>query len=810
MTDMTLEHSPRQDACTYQVFENATLVPEAWREEMRALRDASQAGDGITPATAPPTAVEEIRFRVFNPTLAAVPGGFAMCYRVVADNTELRRLATCLLSEDLSLVPGSVTPLSDLIGFADESLDDERARTWHADPRYLRLQGQLHVIWNDGANRPMNHQFIMPLDERGLAPTGPAREITRTDRRDPIEKNWMLFEAEGDMWATYAIQPHEILKVNFDGQPRIESALAFTSKWQTGYTDFYGELRGSAQPVRNGDGFLVIAHSSYKTPAGRRYCASFYRHEAVAPFKVTAASTTPFDLPNPKGTVFDMPKLNKEVAEVVYPCGFVVAGDHAVVSYGLNDEGCAVARIALADIEREMSPVRQDAVVRRETSAQDLPADPSLSATPFPIATLPLFWWDAAGKKFDGGLGRRLFETGNFGDIASKEIVERVLQSRTRAPRKGERKLLSIGSVLHTAGDGDVVWGTGAKGSKLALAPKVKELSVHAVRGPLTAEFLRRSGIDTSNIKAFFDPGCLIPSLYREEIAACDTGKLKGRVRIIAHYHDDLNWRREYPKHVKDFVSVDTDPAGMIRSILGADRVISSSLHGIIFAEALGIPAVWLAPSSKEDQMKYFDYYYGSGRQQVKCFTRLEDALRADPMPLPKFDFDAYLATFPHAEVADLANQTVGMAVDSTVALGTLEPPERDEVLTAANFDRSDSGGLWLTAKRGLLRTYLRGATPGQRYRIEVLVHPFNPKELAQPQRLMVRANGASAQTADWSAGSRAPVLFELDVEGEEGLTPLDLEFTAESARSPRTLGLSPIGHTLAACVASIKVVSAS
>jgi hypothetical protein len=79
----------------------------------------------------------------------------------------------------------------------------------------------------------------------------------------------------------------------------------------------------------------------------------------------------------------------------------------------------------------------------------------------------------------------------------------------------------------------------------------------------------------------------------------------------------------------------------MIDAMIGADRVVSSSLHGLIFAESLGIPACWLAPVGGEDDLKYYDYYYGTGRFAVKRFDNLEDALRAEPMPLPKFEFQS-------------------------------------------------------------------------------------------------------------------------------------------------------------------------
>jgi hypothetical protein len=47
-------------------------------------------------------------------------------------------------------------------------------------------------------------------------------------------------------------------------------------------------------------------------------------------------------------------------------------------------------------------------------------------------------------------------------------------------------------------------------------------------------------------------------------------------------------------------------------------RIISSSLHGIIFAHAFDIPAAWvkISPRVIGDGFKFFDYYSSIGFQQ--------------------------------------------------------------------------------------------------------------------------------------------------------------------------------------------------
>lgn len=82
--------------------------------------------------------------------------------------------------------------------------------------------------------------------------------------------------------------------------------------------------------------------------------------------------------------------------------------------------------------------------------------------------------------------------------------------------------------------------------------------------------------------------------------------------------------------------------------------VISSSLHGIIAAEALGVPAVWMEMSDAVEGkgLKFYDYFLGSGRQRSDAvvlnwrngisFTGIH------PLPPPAFNVTAMLNAFPY------------------------------------------------------------------------------------------------------------------------------------------------------------------
>lgn len=646
---------------------------------------------------------------VFNPTMCKVAGGYALCYRVVQPNSDERRLATCLLDEDMRPVRGSAVALSDEIRFALAEDLDHRALTWHADPRYFVLDGRIYLSWNNGSAQPQNCQFLLEMDATGTRPAGLAREIVAVRDRRPIEKNWMFFETGGQTWCIYSSFPHDVMSVDLDNPDYVICKPAFVTSAVSDYETLYGVVRGGAQPVSLGDHLLVLAHSSYKMSDGLRYYACMvYEILARPPFSITRCGMVPFTLPQTQGgdgAAFSFAKLNPTVGGVVYPCGIVLEGDQALISYGVNDERAAVARLPLSAMTDLLRPVAPSLAARYEGGMLD--PDQASVKTEY---TPKLFWWDATDKSFDGKFGKRKFSIGNFGDIASREIVGRVGRVQTRHWVGDGVKMLAVGSILHNARNGDVIWGSGVKGTQRALHEGVQELDVRACRGPLTADVLQAHKIDMSKLTHVFDPGCLVSRLYAREIAAYDPARngRMGNIRIIPHYRDDIFFRRMYPDHIHSFISVDETPLGMIEKMLGAEAVFSSSLHGVIFAESLGIPAYWLAPHAGEDTLKYYDYYYGTGRYNVRPYDDVRSAMKSPALPLPDFNHDAYLATFPHDRMADLSDS--GLELGSSHSFAAMKPREVDEIMKV-DWDEviHKSDGLIVKAAEGRIRFLFSG-----------------------------------------------------------------------------------------------------
>ncbi|MES2504618.1 MAG: polysaccharide pyruvyl transferase family protein [Myxococcota bacterium] len=232
----------------------------------------------------------------------------------------------------------------------------------------------------------------------------------------------------------------------------------------------------------------------------------------------------------------------------------------------------------------------------------------------------------------------------NFGDYLSLKIVERMVNRPVRVynrrPANNDKKLLAVGSILSFADTGDVVWGSGINGKLLAKkAYGFRSLEVRSVRGPLTRKFLKDEfGIDAPAI--YGDPALLVPRLFPEFRRK---EKPANRYLFIPHYSE----MHRYPKDKYPNVIYPTDPWNeVIEAITDSELVVSSSLHGVIIAEAFGIPARMII-ADKEPLFKYQDYYLGTGRADFNAALSVEEAVRLGGEPPIKIDLQALYDAFP-------------------------------------------------------------------------------------------------------------------------------------------------------------------
>lgn len=245
---------------------------------------------------------------------------------------------------------------------------------------------------------------------------------------------------------------------------------------------------------------------------------------------------------------------------------------------------------------------------------------------------------------------RKVFNLHNFGDYLSYQLVSTLSSSRVRIAEATEHaKLLAIGSILWSLQDQDVIWGSGAH--RHDQIPRRRNVNCIAVRGPLTLHELRRAEIVSKNCQPlFFDPAILISLIYPELMVR---GAKKAKTVLIPHYSDihRVNALLNQSGISVEVVSPLSHPLKVASKILQAERVISSSLHGLILADALGVSAVPLRlDGNREPTFKYEDYYEGSGRCTPRFSTDIGEAMDRNP-PAFRYDNEALardLASFPY------------------------------------------------------------------------------------------------------------------------------------------------------------------
>jgi hypothetical protein len=200
-------------------------------------------------------------------------------------------------------------------------------------------------------------------------------------------------------------------------------------------------------------------------------------------------------------------------------------------------------------------------------------------------------------------------KTKNFGDTLTPIIIEYILGEKLEyADSEESGKLLAIGSILKYVKENDVVWGSGLNESIKIKAPKGAKFL--AVRGPITRSFVIPENVVP---EIYGDPAILIPLIYNPTI------EKTYEVGLLSHYVDKALISS---KNGEKLIDIEADWKTVIDEILSCKKIIASSLHGIICAEAYGIPAVWAVYSDMiiGGEMKYQDYFLGSGRKKQKPF----------------------------------------------------------------------------------------------------------------------------------------------------------------------------------------------
>lgn len=228
------------------------------------------------------------------------------------------------------------------------------------------------------------------------------------------------------------------------------------------------------------------------------------------------------------------------------------------------------------------------------------------------MKAIPLFYWSSI-----------VFENKakeNYGDLLSAYIVEAISKKEVQfynAPKmrkswflKKRAYLMAIGSIMSYTQPKARVWGSGI----IAKNIQFDNAQFCAVRGPLSRKRVLELGYTCPKI--YGDPALLMPLFYKDDTSKTHT------LGIIPHYVDYdkiIDWYAQDDR-IKVIDLLTDDVLQTTNEILACDRIISSSLHGVIVAQAYGIPAVWVRFSDKlsGDNVKFEDYFLSVGLPAYK------------------------------------------------------------------------------------------------------------------------------------------------------------------------------------------------
>lgn len=293
-------------------------------------------------------------YSFFNPAITRFQDQYLMAYRVALGDE--RRLALCRLSPEMRVVPDSVVPLSDFI---------QPSGNWQADARFCIFRDRLFIHYNDGSRKKPNHIYLVEIDPDTLRPRGPARELLLDGPRRIVEKNWMLFAHDDELWAIYAISPHIVLRLAWDETAPLLCHIAYQQAWNNlPYPAHFGEPRGGAPPVRLGDQYISFFHSSFpvrplrrllfralRKPADKmlRYVGGVYGFAAEPPFAPRWCRPAPLILP-PTLPRRQRDQLDQRIERSAYPCGAILQEQNWIVSFGAQEEYCCLAKLTVDTI----------------------------------------------------------------------------------------------------------------------------------------------------------------------------------------------------------------------------------------------------------------------------------------------------------------------------------------------------------------------------------------------------------------------------------------------------------------------------
>lgn len=263
-----------------------------------------------------------------------------------------------------------------------------------------------------------------------------------------------------------------------------------------------------------------------------------------------------------------------------------------------------------------------------------------------PQNAIDSYWWD---------------QRNNFGDLIGPWLIE-MIAGRPAYNTIGEQArsdaLVTVGSLINQLQrPGMTIWGSGLiaplHAESITRLKTRQPAAILAVRGWKTYTELTTK-LGWSVPKVFGDPALLLPYFFQPPPGLASAGK----VVLCAHYQHKKLFAQLRPG-AAHIIDVERDAPTVVAELATASCVISTSLHGVIVAQAYGVPWLWLRVEDVRlagDQFKFEDFFStleGSVASHSVSKVGIPDldipslAGRAY-LPRSNFNYDDLLASFPY------------------------------------------------------------------------------------------------------------------------------------------------------------------
>ena len=272
------------------------------------------------------------------------------------------------------------------------------------------------------------------------------------------------------------------------------------------------------------------------------------------------------------------------------------------------------------------------------------------------------------GKNFGDFLGpvaaKRLLQE-KFGESCSIKVP--VLNLKLDKRQKGDKCLFTLGSIFQHVQTNDLVWGTGFHPIWQRKFPTY--IRTYAVRGPKTEKVIKEHHLNNNRRGIpHVDPGYLIPFLYPEYMdlasATMDhwSNTATPKICFVSHFKDVEEAGKAFASNNQtvNLISCQNDWEPVVKNIaMNCTHVASTSLHGLILAEAMGIPVLWFqfvgsTVEKREGSFKYLDFFESIHRKDMSPVHDLSVVFQPDaytvPMSLPKRTkiTNKFVGSFPY------------------------------------------------------------------------------------------------------------------------------------------------------------------